>query len=93
VSTRLYVGNLPIGATDADMTELFKPYGAVETASIVVDKNTGRSRGFAFIEMNDGAEAAVRAMNGATFQGRRVMVSEAQPRPVRPSALMTERPA
>jgi RNA recognition motif-containing protein len=86
VSTRLYVGNLPAGTTDDDLTELFARYGTVATAGVVVDKNTGRSRGFAIVEMSDGADVAIRATNGSAFQGRTMMVSEATPRPTRPVA-------
>lgn len=86
MSTKLYVGNLPAGTTDADLTELFARYGTVTVAGVVVDKNTGRSRGFALVEMSDGADAAIRATNGAAFRGRTMMVSEATPRAVRPAA-------
>jgi RNA recognition motif-containing protein len=86
VSTKLYVGNLTAGTTDADLTELFARYGTVATAGVVMDKNTGRSRGFALVEMSDGADAAIRATNGASFHGRTMMVSEATPRVVRPLA-------
>jgi RNA recognition motif-containing protein len=91
VSTNLYVGNLPTGTTDADLIELFGRYGVVDLAAVVVDKNTGRSRGFAFVEMSDGADAAIRAVNGSAFQGRRVMVSVPTPRPSRPTPPVTVR--
>jgi RNA recognition motif-containing protein len=94
VSTKLYVGNLPTGTTDEDLRELFARYGVVDTAGVVVDRNTGRSRGFALVEMSAGADTAVRAVNGMSFQGRTMMVSEAVPRVVaRPSVLMTDRRA
>jgi RNA recognition motif-containing protein len=92
VSTKLYVGNLPAGTTDEDLRELFARYGVVDSAGVVVDRNTGRSRGFALVEMSAGADAAVRAVNGMQFQGRSMMVSEAVPRvTARPSVLTTDR--
>ncbi len=86
MSTKLYVGNLPPGTTDDDLTELFAKFGTVATAGVVVDKNTGRSRGFALVEMSDGADVAIRATNGVAFQGRTMMVSEATQRVIRPLA-------
>ena len=86
MSRKLHVGNLPLVTTNDDLMELFSPFGAVTTAGIVMDKNTGRSRGFAIVEMSAGADVAIRATNGAAFQGRTMMVSEATPRPVRPVA-------
>ena len=69
MSTRLYVANLPAGTTDDDLSELFGTFGAVASAAVVIDKNTGRSRGFALIEMEDGADAAV---DGAMLAIRKV---------------------
>jgi len=82
----LYVGNLLASATSADIRELFARYGTVTKAEIVVDKvhHTGRSLGFGFVEMADGADAAIAALNGATFQGRELAVSEAQRPPLEP---------
>lgn len=84
MSTKLYVGNLPAGTTDADLTELFARFGTVAAAGVVMDKNTGRSRGFGFVEMDDGVDAAIRATHGRPFQGRTIVVNDAQPRAVRP---------
>ena len=83
-SKNLYVGNLPFTTTSADLEQLFGQYGTVTKAQVISDRETGRSRGFAFVEMADGAEAAVEAMNGAEFQGRRLTVNEAKPREERP---------
>ncbi len=80
----LYVGNLAFGTTAADLEQLFGQYGAVAKAQIITDRETGRSRGFAFVEMGDGAEAAINALNNAEFQGRRLTVNEAKPREERP---------
>lgn len=80
----LYVGNLPFGTTNEDLMAAFGQYGTVVKAQIIMDRETGRSRGFAFVEMSDGIEEAVQAMNGAEFQGRRLTVNEAKPREERP---------
>lgn len=82
MATKLYVGNLPVRTTDEDLRELFAPHGVVATSAVVIDRNTGRSRGFAFVEMDDGADAAVAATNGLAFQGRVLSVSRAVPHAV-----------
>ena len=84
MSTKLYVGNLAFGTTSDDLRELFAEHGTVTSASVVTDRETGRSRGFGFVEMSDGAEAAIAATNMATFQGRNLTVNEAKPREDRP---------
>jgi cold-inducible RNA-binding protein len=84
----LFVGNLAMTTTDADLMELFTPHGEVASASVSVDRNTGRSRGFALVEMTSGAEQAVQAVNGKLMNGVRLSVNTAQPRPVRPSPLL-----
>jgi len=84
MSKNLYVGNLPFGTTDEDLRQAFSPYGAVVKAQVIMDRETGRSRGFGFVEMGDGAEEAVNAMNGAQFGGRTLTVNEAKPRESRP---------
>jgi RNA recognition motif-containing protein len=81
---KLYVGNLAFGTTSDDLTALCGEYGEVASAQVVNDRETGRSRGFAFVEMHDGAEAAIAAMNGAQLQGRTLTVNEARPREERP---------
>lgn len=79
---KLYVGNLPFSATEAELRELFGAHGQVASASIVMDRETGRSRGFAFVEMSNDEEAnaAVNALNGQSMGGRALVVNEARPR-------------
>ena len=83
-SKNLYVGNLPFTTTSADLEQLFGQYGTVTKAQVISDRETGRSRGFGFVEMSSGADEAVAAMNGAEYQGRRLTVNEAKPREERP---------
>lgn len=80
MAKKLYVGNLTFDATDADLTELFSPHGQVQSVQIVTDRDTGRSRGFGFVEMSQGADAAIAALSGQEFKGRRLTVNEAKPR-------------
>lgn len=78
----IYVGNLDFGATEEEVRALFEPHGAVEKVTLVRDRDSGQSRGFAFVEMtNDGeAEAAITAVNGASLGGRSLNVNEARPK-------------
>lgn len=80
MSKNLYVGNLPYGITADDLREAFEQYGTVTRAHVVSDRETGRSRGFGFVEMDNGADEAIEAMNGADFKGRTLTVNEARPR-------------
>lgn len=80
MSKKLYVGNLSFDCTQDDLMQLFGQYGQVDSAQIVTDRDTGRSRGFAFVEMRDGADAAIQALNMFQFQGRNLTVNEAKPR-------------
>jgi RNA recognition motif-containing protein len=80
VSTKLYVGNLAFGTTDQDLMELFGRFGQVVSAQVVTDRDTGRSRGFAFVEMASGAQEAIQGTNMNEFQGRNLTVNEAKPR-------------
>jgi len=80
MSTNLYVGNLSFKITSDDLRELFEPYGDVKSASVVMDRETGRSRGFGFVEMNSGGTEAINALNGKDFEGRALTVNEARPR-------------
>jgi len=82
----LYVGNLPHSTTETELRELFAPYGAVENVSIITDRETGRSRGFAFVEIADSGEAAkaITALNGTELGGRTLTINEARPKTERP---------
>src|SRR5262245_52036651 len=80
MTKNLYVGNLPFSTTEEDLRTEFGKHGTVVGAQIIKDRDTGRSRGFGFVEMSDGAEAAITALNGAMFQGRTLTVNEARPR-------------
>jgi RNA recognition motif-containing protein len=79
-SKNLYVGNLPFSTTEQELTDLFSQYGTVTKAQVIMDRETGRSRGFGFVEMSSGADEAIQAMNGNDYQGRRLTVNEAKPR-------------
>lgn len=77
----IYVGNLPFSATEDQTRDLFAAYGEVSSVKFVMDRETGRFRGFGFVEMDDaGAEEAVRSLNGSDFGGRTLKVNEAKPR-------------
>jgi RNA recognition motif-containing protein len=76
----IYVGNLTFDATADDLIQLFGEYGRVAKAQIVSDRETGRSRGFGFVEMEDGGDEAIAALNGTNFRGRNLTVNEAKPR-------------
>ena len=78
----LYVGNLSFSTTEEEMRQLFEEHGAVDKANIITDRETGRSRGFGFIEMADesAAEAAISKLNGFEIEGRKLTVNEARPR-------------
>jgi RNA recognition motif-containing protein len=82
MSMKLYVGNLAFQTTDEDLLELFSQAGAVESAQVVMDRDTGRSRGFGFVEMASKAEgeAAISQFNGVEINGRSLTVNEARPR-------------
>jgi RNA recognition motif-containing protein len=84
MSKNLYVGNLSFQTTADDLREAFGQHGTVTTAQVIADRDTGRSRGFAFVEMADGAEQAIENLNGTELQGRTLTVNEARPREERP---------
>jgi RNA recognition motif-containing protein len=92
MSKNLYVGNLPFGTTADDLREAFGQHGTVTNAQVIADRDTGRSRGFGFVEMAEGADAAIDKMNGAEFQGRTLTVNEARPRTERPRTGGGDRP-
>ena len=83
-SKNLYVGNLPFTTSEQDLSQLFGQYGTVTKAQVIMDRETGRSRGFGFVEMSSGTDEAIAALNGAEYQGRRLTVNEAKPREERP---------
>ena len=85
MSKKLYVGNLSFTTTADDLREAFAQHGTVTSAQIVSDRDTGRSRGFAFVEMANGSEQAIQKMNGVELQGRTLTVNEARPREDRAS--------
>ncbi len=84
MSKNLYVGNLSFQTTADDLIALFGDYGTVSRAQVVSDRETGRSRGFGFVEMDDGGDEAIATLNGSQFQGRALTVNEAKPREERP---------
>lgn len=84
MSKKLYVGNISFQTTNEDLQQAFSQYGQVTSAQVVTDRETGRSRGFAFVEMADGGDEAINAMNGAQLGGRTLTVNEARPREERP---------
>lgn len=84
--TSIYVGNLPYKITEDELSAAFAAYGEVTSTKIIIDRDTGRSKGFAFVEMPDKAAAseAIEAMNGQQLQGRDLRVNEARPKEPRP---------
>lgn len=84
MTMNIYVGNLPWSASEEEINQLFAPHGQVISARIINDRETGRSRGFAFVEMEkEAGQKAIEAVNGASLGGRSLKVNEAQPRPQR----------
>lgn len=83
--TTIYVGNLPFSATEQDVRALFEAHGTVESVKLINDRETGRPRGFGFVDMPQGdAQTAIQAVNGRDMDGRPLRVNEAQERPQRP---------
>lgn len=82
MAKKLYVGNLSYGITDSDLQRLFEEYGTVESAQVVMDRDSGRSKGFGFVEMasDQEAQAAIDGLNGQEVSGRPLTVNEARPR-------------
>lgn len=80
MSTKLFVGSLPWAVNDAALQAVFEPYGSVESAKVIVDRQTGRSRGFGFVIMDsdENANNAIKALNGSQMNGRSIIVSEAK---------------
>ena len=76
---KLFVGNLSFGATEESIRSLFETHGKVESVSLITDRDTGRSKGFGFVEMQEGGDKAIAEMNGKDFMGRALTVNEARP--------------
>ncbi|MCH8179441.1 MAG: RNA-binding protein [Proteobacteria bacterium] len=87
MGNKLYVGNLAYSVRDQDLQDAFSPFGAVTSAKVMMDRETGRSKGFGFVEMGSDAEAqaAINGLNGQPVAGRAVVVNEARPREERPA--------
>ena len=79
---KLYVGNLTYGVTDSTLQQMFEPHGTVQSAQVIMDRDTGRSKGFGFVEMGSDqeAQAAIAALNGKEVEGRALTVNEARPK-------------
>jgi len=79
---KLYVGNLAYTISDSDLQQVFAPHGTVQSAQVIMDRDTGRSKGFGFVEMGSDAEAqaAIQALNGSEIEGRTLTVNEARPK-------------
>ncbi|MBL8387428.1 MAG: RNA-binding protein [Hydrogenophaga sp.] len=86
MGNKLYVGNLPYSVRDDDLQQAFSAYGAVNSAKVMMERDTGRSKGFGFVEMGSDAEAqaAIQGMNGQSLGGRSLVVNEARPMEARP---------
>ena len=81
MTKKMYVGNLAFQSTEDDIRNLFSEFGDVESVNLITDRETGRSRGFAFVEMpDDQANAAMQSLNGSDFEGRSLKINEARPR-------------
>src|SRR6201988_5373563 len=80
---KLYVGNLAYTLSDSDLLRMFEPHGTVQSAQVIMDRDTGRSKGFGFVEMGSDqeAQAAIAALNGSEVEGRALTVNEARPKP------------
>jgi RNA recognition motif-containing protein len=86
MSKNIFVGNLPFSTTSDDLRDWFAEHGEVTRAQVATDRETGRSRGFGFVEMTSGGDEAISAFNGAQLEGRTLTVNEARPREERPRA-------
>ena len=84
MSTNVYVGNLPFSATEQQVQDLFAAYGLVERVNLITDRDTGRLKGFGFVEMSDGAQEAIANLDQSDLDGRTLTVNLARPREERP---------
>ena len=93
MGNKLYVGNLAYSVRDQDLSDAFSQYGSVSSAKVMMDRETGRSKGFGFVEMGSDAEAqaAINGMNGQPLEGRSIVVNEARPREERPGGFQIGR--
>ena len=83
--SKIYAGNLPFSVDEDQLREIFTPFGAVEDVTVIRDRDTGRSRGFGFVQMPDAdAQSAIEGLNGQAVDGRTLRISEARPREQRP---------
>ncbi|MEL7061601.1 MAG: RNA-binding protein [Acidobacteriota bacterium] len=85
MATRIYVGNLPFSATEEEVRGLFAEYGEVSSVQLIQDRETGRPRGFGFVEMSSGGDEAIEALHQSQMGGRSLNVNEARPRESRPT--------
>ncbi len=83
MAKKLYVGNLPFSTNEESLRELFSQYGTVTSVNIITDRDTGSPRGFGFVEMEDGFQEAITALDNRDFEGRNLKVNEARPREAR----------
>ena len=83
---KIYVGNMPYSVTSEDLSGMFKEYGDVEEATVIMDRETGRAKGFGFVDMpnNSDADRAIKGLNGTQIEGRALTVNQARPRESRP---------
>lgn len=81
MATKLFIGSLPWAVNDQELEELFKDFGTIVSAKVIIDRESGRSKGFGFVEFadDDAAKAAMEKLNGSDLQGRTIVVSEARP--------------
>ena len=86
MSTNVYVGNLPFSATEQQVQDLFAAYGLVERVNLITDRDTGRLKGFGFVEMSDGAQEAIANLDQSDLDGRKLTVNLARPREERPKS-------
>jgi RNA recognition motif-containing protein len=84
MAKNIYVGNLPFSSTEEEVRAAFEPFGEVLSVKLISDRETGRPRGFGFVEMEGGMEEAISALDGSDFGGRTIKVNEARPREERP---------
>ena len=80
MSTNIYVGNLSFDSTESDVRQMFEEFGTVDEVKLITDRDTGRPRGFGFVEMSSGGDEAIRALDGKDLGGRNLKVNEARPR-------------